>query len=236
MAACKLRKGDRIYECRYQEATLTELITDPELRVQGSDSHYWHWKARIIETQSRCVAPGEIIEYGITEEAPHYGPKLFRKNLYEVGYDNAEAIYPPFDIQKQRKPEIRRCAITDDIIILGHVFHGLEDIKKHVEMSLYKSWSRGAANERKPESECDVHVGEMWMPYPCFDSEDFANENRSYQNLIFRQRPITQDDMRNLSELPAKGNECRIAENVPVDMLPMVYYVGDGDTLLLAAC
>ena len=37
MAACKLKKGDRIYECRYHEATLTELVTDPELLVQGSD-------------------------------------------------------------------------------------------------------------------------------------------------------------------------------------------------------
>ena len=36
MAACKLKKGDRIYECSCREATLIELITDPELLVQGS--------------------------------------------------------------------------------------------------------------------------------------------------------------------------------------------------------
>lgn len=234
MAACKLRKGDRIYECRYHEATLTELITNPELTVQGSGSHYWHWKARIIETQSCRVTPGDVIEYGITEEAPHYGPQLFRKNMYEVGYNNAEPIIPPFKTQEDRKPEVRRCSITDDIDILGYVFHGLADIQKHVEMSLYKSYLKGKAYEREPERACDVHVGEMWMPYPCFDSEDYANENRTYQNFIFRQQPITQDDMRRLSELPAKGNECRISDNVPTDMLPMVYYIGDGDTLLLA--
>ena len=100
MAACKLKKGDRIYECRYHEATLTELITDPELLVQGTDSHYWHWKAKVVETNSRNVVPGEIIEYGITEEAPAYGPKLFRKNMYEVGYENAEPVLPPFDTKK----------------------------------------------------------------------------------------------------------------------------------------
>ena len=81
MAACMLRKGDRIYECRYHESTLTELVTDPELRVQGDNSHYWYWKAKVIETNSRNVVPGEIIEFGITEEALAYGPKLFRKSL-----------------------------------------------------------------------------------------------------------------------------------------------------------
>jgi len=97
MAACMLRKGDRIYECRYHESTLTELVTDPELRVQGDNSHYWHWKAKVIETNSRNVVPGEIIEYGITEEYPAYGPKLFRKDLYKFGYDAAEPVLPPFD-------------------------------------------------------------------------------------------------------------------------------------------
>ena len=97
MEKCKLKKGDRIYECRCQKAILIELLTDPELLVQGSDSHYWHWKAKVIETQSHIVVPGEIVEYGITEEEPAYGPKLFRKNMYEVGYINAEPLLPPYD-------------------------------------------------------------------------------------------------------------------------------------------
>ena len=100
MAACKLKKGDRIYECRYHESTLIELMTDPELLLQGNDSHYWHWKAKVIETNSRNVIPGEIIQYGITEEAPAYGPRLFRKDLYKFGYDAAEPVLPPFDTKK----------------------------------------------------------------------------------------------------------------------------------------
>jgi hypothetical protein len=46
------------------------------------------------------VVPGEIVEFGITEEAPQYGPQLFRKNIYEVGIENAEPIMPPFDTSK----------------------------------------------------------------------------------------------------------------------------------------
>lgn len=232
MERCKLKKGDRIYECRYHEATLTELITDPELLVQGEDSHYWHWEAKVIESNAG-VEPGDVISYGITEEAPAYGPCLYRQNIYAVGRENAERLLPPFDTSERGSHEIRRCSITDDIEILGHVFHGLKDIQTHVEMSLYKSYSRGEANARDPKQRCDVHVGEMWMPYPCFDSSDFANESRDYQNFIFRGRPITQEDMKKLSELPSLGNECRITENVPTEMLPMVYYVGDGDVMLV---
>lgn len=125
-------------------------------------------------------------------------------------------------------------SIKDDIEILGHVFHGLQDIKEHVEMSLYRHISRGMASIVEPLKQCEVHVGEMWSPYPCFDSEDYLYENRTYQNYIFRSRPITQDDMKKLSELPSSCNECRVSEIVPEDMRPMVYYVGDGDTLLVA--
>ena len=90
MKKCKLKKGDRIFECRNQKAILTELITDPQFFVQRDSSRFWHWEARIIET-------GEVAEYGIDEESPEYGPKLFRKNVYEVGYSDAEPILPPFD-------------------------------------------------------------------------------------------------------------------------------------------
>ena len=129
---------------------------------------------------------------------------------------------------------IRKYNIEDDIEILGHVFHGLSDIKKHIEMSLYRNYSRGKADQRVPKEACEVHVGEMWTPYPCFDSDDFATENRSFQNYVFRSRPITQEDMRLLSELPSAPNECRISDKVPSDMLPIAFYSGDGETMLVA--
>ena len=90
MSKCKLKKGDRIYECRCQQAILTELITDPEFIVQNDGDRLWHWQAKIVNT-------GEIIEYRISEEYSAYGPKLFRKNVYEVGYSDAESVLPPFD-------------------------------------------------------------------------------------------------------------------------------------------
>ena len=129
---------------------------------------------------------------------------------------------------------IIECTVKDDVEILGHLFHGLKDIKAHVEMSLYKDYSHGEADKVKPRAECGIHVGEMWSPYPCFDAVDCANESRRYQNYLFRERPITQDDMMKLSELPSHSNDCRVADNMPVEMLPMVYYRGNGDTMFVA--
>lgn len=97
MSECKLKKGDRIYECIHDVAILTELLTDPILQITDKDMHYWSWEARIISATSSRIMPGGVVEYGITEEAPAYGPKLFRRNLYEVGYLDAEPIIPPFD-------------------------------------------------------------------------------------------------------------------------------------------
>lgn len=147
---------------------------------------------------------------------------------------NTESLQSLSNTGRDVQRGIRKCSIKDDVEVLGHVFHGLQDIKHHVEMSLYRNYTRGEADKCEPELKCDVHVGEMWMPYPCFDSEDFFNENRTYQNYIFRRNPITQDDMRKLSELPSGCNECRISENMPVEMLPMIFYVGDGETMILA--
>lgn len=117
---------------------------------------------------------------------------------------------------------IRQCSIYDDVEILGHVFHGLEDIDEHVEMWL-GSYSDKAMKE-EPKKSCKVHVGAMLVRYPCFDADDYAYEHRAYWNYVFRDRPISQSDMRQLSKLTCGPNECRIRENMPSGMLPMVYY------------
>ena len=87
---------------------------------------------------------------------------------------------------------------------------------------------------REPVKKGRVHVGELWMSYPSFDSSDFLYENRTYQNYILRERPITFEDMERLRILPSGMNAQRLSPSVPEDMLPMVYYVGDGDTMMVA--
>lgn len=126
---------------------------------------------------------------------------------------------------------IRQCSIYDDIKFLGHVFHGLEDIHEHIEM-----WGFASGNTMKnvPKKRCKVHVGAMRVGYPCFDADDYAYEDRSYWNYVFRDHPISEEDMARLSSLPYKSNHCRVHEDMPSDMLPIIYYIGEGDTMLVA--
>ena len=140
------------------------------------------------------------------------------------------------DIFKREKRQVEHkifsCSIHDDVEILGLVFHGLQDISAHVEMSQAVG-SSCKPSVREPKKTGRVHVGELWMSYPCFDSSDYLYENRTYQNYILRERPITFEDMERLRKLPSGMNAQRLSPSVPEDMLPMVYYVGDGDTMIV---
>lgn len=142
-----------------------------------------------------------------------------------------------WDIFKREKRQVEHkifsCSIHDDVEILGKVFHGLQDISAHVEMSQAVG-SSCKPSVREPKKTGRVHVGELWMSYPCFDSSDYLYENRTYQNYILRERPITFEDMERLRKLPSGMNAQRLSPSVPEDMLPMVYYVGDGDTMIVA--
>ena len=141
-----------------------------------------------------------------------------------------------WDIFKKEKRQVEHkifsCSIHDDVEILGQVFHGLQNISAHVEMSQAVG-SSCKPSVREPKKTGRVHVGELWMSYPCFDSSDYLYENRTYQNYILRERPITFEDMERLRKLPSGMNAQRLSPSVTEAMLPMVYYVGDGDTMIV---
>lgn len=67
-----------------------------------------------------------------------------------------------------------------------------------------------------------MHVGALWHPYPRFDEYDDADD-RHFRNFIVRNRPITEDDIKRLYDLPQLDNYKRITDNIPEDMLPIVY-------------
>ena len=83
-------------------------------------------------------------------------------------------------------------------------------------------------------SPASVHVGEASIAYPCFDSSDFMYEDRSYQNYILRNHPITRTDMRELAESIVSQRTCMVSEDTPENLLPMVYYRGEGELMLVA--
>ena len=68
--------------------------------------------------------------------------------------------------------------------------------------------------------------------FPCFDSSDFAYENRYYRNYWFCGNDLSAQ--RVINSLEADMNSCRICEHLPKEAIPMVYYVDERKTMLVA--
>lgn len=155
---------------------------------------------------------------------------------------NNKELQERFDFFIEKHPDgsigdldIQVYSITEDVDILGHTFHGLEDIMAYREMSLCEKYMpKERARSMIPKKRGNIHVGEVWESYPCFDSSDYATETWSYQNYLIRTRHITNDDMQKTKNLPTVGCLEKINEQMPLEALPLVYYSGDGGFMLVA--
>lgn len=137
--------------------------------------------------------------------------------------ESNDVVVSDFDIQLYHKDEA--------IKLWGQEIGNLEKIKNCSEINVHY---RGV-QRTKEEKEIDwgFHVGDTSQLYPCFDSEDWASEDRYYQNYIIRKSPITDDEMQAFFEIKARYNFTRLHERTPADMLPILYYKGEGDFMLL---
>lgn len=121
---------------------------------------------------------------------------------------------------------------ASDVEILGHVFHGLTDIKTAVE-----AYCRVGSQPWETETRLSVegiHVVCVYEPYPCFDSEDYANEDRDFSNYFFSTKPFTKQQIERLAKLPGRCNAQMVNDNMPEWAIPAVYYRGEGDTMIVA--
>lgn len=125
--------------------------------------------------------------------------------------------------------------IKDEITILGHRFDGLEDIIKHREV-IGKEFYRGfeCFTPQEVSIYSDIHIGELYENYPIFDSYDLGDD-RTYQNYIFRKNKITEEDMKASFAVYHNGNFCMVHEQIPTELLPILYYSGEGKYMLLAS-
>ena len=127
---------------------------------------------------------------------------------------------------------IREVPKASKVEILNHILNGLDDIKKAVES--YCRIGRDSWNT-DPKSPIEgIHVACVYKPYPCFDSEDYANEDRDYSNYFFSTKPFTKQQITLLSKLPGRYNAQLVCEGLPEWALPAVYYCGDGDKMIVA--
>ncbi len=173
----------------------------------------------------RNVGMERFIEQ-IVEEAPVLATdkKTLNRLRQMLGYEGSIAEY---DIQCYN--------IRDCVKILGHTFYGLNDILAHVEMfgrTGVMGIDCSCLSEVTPYN--DVHIGQLYERYPVFDSFDLS-DGRTYQNYIFRSEAIVEDDIRAMTRLAYKSNYRMVHEDVPESLLPMLYYEGDGNYMLLAS-
>ena len=124
--------------------------------------------------------------------------------------------------------------IKDKITVLGHTFDGLEDVIKHREL-IGKEFMRGfdCFAPQNVNVYSDIHIGELYENYPIFDSYDLGDD-RTYQNYIFRKDEISRKEMEAAFAVYHRGNFCMVHEQIPEGMLPILYYSGEGNYMLLA--
>lgn len=127
---------------------------------------------------------------------------------------------------------IREVSKTSEVEILGHVFNGLTDIKRAVES--YCRIGRESWGTEPKYPAAWIHVVCVYEPYPCFDSKDYANEDRDFSNYFFSAEPFTKRQIEQLSKLPGRCNAQMVNETMPEWTILAIYYRGDGDTMTIA--
>lgn len=124
--------------------------------------------------------------------------------------------------------------IKDTITVLGHEFHGLEDVIAHRTSYGYIESSDLSISSCIPNKhKSGLYVSEFYADYPIFDSYD-AGDGRTYQNYVFTNEPIDDEKLKEIAEIRHNYNYCMVHENIPEHLLPILYYRGDGDYMILA--
>lgn len=124
--------------------------------------------------------------------------------------------------------------IKDTIMVLGHEFHGLEDVIAHRSAYGRIGYSYMSLNECTPKKIApNLYVSEFYASYPIFDSYDIGDD-RTYQNYVFTNAPISGEKVKEIAEVRHNYNYCMVHERIPDHLLPILYYCGDGDYMILA--
>lgn len=115
-------------------------------------------------------------------------------------------------------------------------FEGLDDIDAQVVMYGNPHHDSGKWNSKDgfKGNAAGLYIGNIWESYPKFDSFD-DSDNRCFENYIFSKQPLTEERMEEYcAKISLSENVCMVHENIPDDLLPILYYNGDSDYVLLA--
>lgn len=203
------------------------------LRVDKSRFHYSHEK---IDDNSPQICLYDALHYIANGDKYALHDLIFhnipvRDRLRKVGLrqllDEFMCLYSPWNMRdildefyrrwgdvKLAAFDIQLYSVADKVAILG----GVVDLK-----SLIKG-QKHSNSDGMP-----IYAAKAAYRYPCFDAEDYANEDRYYQYYILRDNPISAEEFADF-----KKRTEQLDEKTPPDLLPMAYYVGEGAYMLVA--
>lgn len=192
----------------------------------------WQWYTLSHIVMYNVCCRDQLRELGIdayiariTSEVPEIAGDADGLEYLRRCYEKSGGV-APYDIQCY--------GIRDRITILGREFEGLEDVKRHRTHSINCLSSLGGDVLRNAEAWPDMAICEVYENYPRFDIYDSCDD-RTYQNYFFRcGGTFSDDDMNRLAKLPHEMNLQMVHEHIHADNLPVLYYKGTGEYMLLA--
>lgn len=136
--------------------------------------------------------------------------------ISEMGTFAIQSLSIPEDTQMKTMTLPKWCTLT----VGGMVFEGIDEILNYVYTQTESS---------------QPYIIERSQRFPCFDYEDFANENRYFRNFLFCCSKEEAKEKTMKMKLLSEGENFNLVNNdLPTDMRPMVYYQDESTSMTLA--
>lgn len=132
----------------------------------------------------------------------------------------------------------KEVSVECPVEVMGCVFPNLKAIRmavgKYARIGDPLFGKRSVFDGTPKDCPDGIYVLQMYEPYPCFDSDDFANEDRDYCNYFFSNKPFTAQQIEQLAHIKPNINSRIVNERTPEWAFPAVYYQGDGNIMIVA--
>lgn len=136
-----------------------------------------------------------------------------------------------------RKPIIKSISKNDTIEIFGHQVNGLNAILDAIEVSTTHAhytinedgtknvWDKPYISFQEPKVRIPgLHILEVYQRFPCFDSYDYAYEDRYFYNFFFSDKPFSSDEINRIAEMDRGGMLEFLSDSMPDWAFPSAYY------------
>ena len=168
--------------------------------------------AKNVDSDEFRADTKKYIEWVICDE----GEKM-KKNITDDGI----CAIRSFIVPEKAQMKLMRLPLGCTISVGGVAFDGIEAIRAYM---------RNQTDSSQP------YIVDKCELFPCFDAEDYAHENRFYRNyFFFRSKQEADEKAPKIANLKSSGNCCLANDSLPADMRPMVYYMDESTSMILAS-